>query len=415
MSTDPTLIDALQNVVRHAPHIFGTDFLRYVLGAGGVFLVVNVGLSGLLAERRLGDRTPQRGQVRREILSSLRTVGVFATLGGCGVIILITFGLDRIYDDPAAYGWGYFALSLVAATVLHDAWFYWTHRLIHDRRLFRRVHRLHHRSKKPTPFTSYAFNTGEAALNAVFMPLLVATVPLSGLAIFLFLAHMMVRNAIGHCGYELFPARRDGRPLLDWVTTVTHHDMHHTDGRYNFGLYFSWWDRWMGTEHPDYHARFAKAVGRWLEPARPRRAPVATASLLALAIGFSAAKARATEMGDDPITQISGLWVSEGAGAVIRLGACDDDNALCGWLDWSWDPDIAEADGAAMLEGFSWREGAFRGGRLTNPETGRTYRGAIRPDGDILRLKGCAGPFCAKQIWRRLEDGSRCVTAAKPA
>ncbi|MEO8115092.1 MAG: hypothetical protein ABI655_11960, partial [Phenylobacterium sp.] len=33
--------------------------------------------------------------------------------------------------------------------------------------------------------------------------------------------------------------------------------------RWNFGLYFSWWDRWMGTEHPEYLARFAAASGRW--------------------------------------------------------------------------------------------------------------------------------------------------------
>jgi sterol desaturase/sphingolipid hydroxylase (fatty acid hydroxylase superfamily) len=35
-----------------------------------------------------------------------------------------------------------------------------------------------------------------------------------------------------------------------------HHDLHHSEGRHNFGLYFTWWDRMMGTEHPDYHARF---------------------------------------------------------------------------------------------------------------------------------------------------------------
>ena len=29
---------------------------------------------------------------------------------------------------------------------------------------------------------------------------------------------------------------------------------------YNFGLYFTWWDRWMGTENPNYHARFAASV-----------------------------------------------------------------------------------------------------------------------------------------------------------
>jgi sterol desaturase/sphingolipid hydroxylase (fatty acid hydroxylase superfamily) len=31
--------------------------------------------------------------------------------------------------------------------------------------------------------------------------------------------------------------------------------MHHEHAPRNFGLYFTWWDRLMGTEHPDYRMR----------------------------------------------------------------------------------------------------------------------------------------------------------------
>lgn len=62
----------------------------------------------------------------------------------------------------------------------------------------------------------------------------------------LFMVHQIARNT------EIFPARRDGQPLLDFLTTSTHHDLHHATARWNYGLYFTWWDRWMGTEHPDY-------------------------------------------------------------------------------------------------------------------------------------------------------------------
>ena len=92
------------------------------------------------------------------------------------------------------------------------------------------------------------------------MPLALILIPASPLAVMLFLAHMMLRNAIGHCGYELFPAARNGRPLFDWMTSVTHHDLHHAQAGWNYGLYFTWWDRLMGTEHPLYHEKFAAAV-----------------------------------------------------------------------------------------------------------------------------------------------------------
>jgi sterol desaturase/sphingolipid hydroxylase (fatty acid hydroxylase superfamily) len=39
---------------------------------------------------------------------------------------------------------------------------------------------------------------------------------------------------------------------LGWITPVSHHHFHHARNRGNFGLYFTWWDRWCGTEDTDY-------------------------------------------------------------------------------------------------------------------------------------------------------------------
>ena len=49
-------------------------------------------------------------------------------------------------------------------------------------------------------------------------------------------------------------------PWFGWNNTTTHHDLHHQTGRYNFGLYFTWWDRACGTEHPQYRARLRALV-----------------------------------------------------------------------------------------------------------------------------------------------------------
>jgi lathosterol oxidase len=49
---------------------------------------------------------------------------------------------------------------------------------------------------------------------------------------------------------------------LGWITPVSHHHFHHARNRGNFGLYFTWWDRWCGTEDPEYlrygDARFSR-------------------------------------------------------------------------------------------------------------------------------------------------------------
>jgi Delta7-sterol 5-desaturase len=58
-------------------------------------------------------------------------------------------------------------------------------------------------------------------------------------------------------------------PLTRWINTTTHHDLHHSGGfNHNYGLYFTWWDKWMGTEHPHYAERFHTVVSRTPAPAR---------------------------------------------------------------------------------------------------------------------------------------------------
>ena len=239
--------------------IFTGDLLRYIIGAGGVYLLINIGLAIRLQSRKIRKATPPLIQLRNEIFASLRTVLIFS-LVGVSIILGMKIGVMKIYEDVQIYGWIYLWGSTALTIIIHDAYFYWAHRFMHRPRLFRILHRLHHKSYNPSPFTSYSFNTGEAFVNALFLPLILLIVPLHPIALLFFTSHMMLRNAIGHCGYEVFPASKSGKPLFDWLTTVTHHDIHHAHADYNMGLYFSWWDRWMGTEHPHYHAKFARAV-----------------------------------------------------------------------------------------------------------------------------------------------------------
>src|SRR5215469_6146336 len=44
--------------------------------------------------------------------------------------------------------------------------------------------------------------------------------------------------------------------LLVGAGIATVLDLHHQSFRSNFGLYFTWWDKLMGTEHPEYGKTF---------------------------------------------------------------------------------------------------------------------------------------------------------------
>jgi len=257
MTFDPTL-------TTYAQHWLGNivyDLSRYAAFAITVWFVLWVLLRAPMASRKLRADTPEPRQLVTEFAISLRTVAIFSTVG------LVMFGLQRAGWLPGperALQWGpvWAVASWLLMVVGHDTYFYWTHRAMHDRRLMRVVHRRHHRSHNPSPFSAYSFDLAEAVVQAAFVPIWLLLIPTSWPVVGLFMLHQIARNTLGHCGYEVFPAGADGRPLLGFMTTTTHHDLHHEQGRWNFGLYFSWWDRWMGTEHPDYLARFARASGR---------------------------------------------------------------------------------------------------------------------------------------------------------
>lgn len=247
-------------VIRRAPQSFQIEGIRYLTGSIGVFLVVWVLLGRRLAARKIRPHQPKASQIRREFLYSASTIGVFMLMG-VFVYEGAAGGLFKFYSDVGQYGWGYLVFSVILLALFHDAYFYWTHRLLHHPKLFRHFHAVHHRSHNPTPFTAYSFDVGEAAVNFMVIPIYCMIVPMHDIATIAYMWLMIVRNALGHCGYELMPKGWTRNPILNVSTTITHHDMHHEKMTGNYGLYFTWWDKWMGTEHEDYEARFDQAVG----------------------------------------------------------------------------------------------------------------------------------------------------------
>jgi sterol desaturase/sphingolipid hydroxylase (fatty acid hydroxylase superfamily) len=161
-------------------------------------------------------------------------------------------GWTKIYLQIDRHGWSYFWFSFGGLIVAHDTWFYWTHRLMHWRPLFSVMHRVHHLSHTPTPWSALAFHPTEAAVQAMIFPLVALVMPIHPLVALLWLVYMIFINVWGHLGFELLPEGFRHHWLFRWHNTTTHHDMHHRHATANYGLYFNFWDRVMGTNHRDY-------------------------------------------------------------------------------------------------------------------------------------------------------------------
>jgi len=236
---------------------------RYAMGTLGVFFAIWVVFEPLLKGRKIRKPTPRGRQIRMELVNSLRTVCVFVALD-IAIFDLAQFGIFRKYSEISEFGWVWFEVSIPLAIVLHDTYFYWAHRAMHHAKIYKVFHLTHHRSHNPTPFTAYSFAPGEAVVMYMFVPLMLLVMPLHDIALTVVLLVMIFKNATGHCGYELFPRGTTRNPVLRQLTTVTHHDMHHEKAGGNFGFYFTCWDRWMGTEHANYAARFEEVTERAL-------------------------------------------------------------------------------------------------------------------------------------------------------
>lgn len=234
------------------------DLARYLIGVGIVVMVLAGPARRFSALHRIQQRRATARDRRRELARSLATVAVYATVA-LFTIEAIDRGWTRLYADAALHGWPWLLASVPLLLVAHDAYFYWAHRLMHQPRWFARMHRVHHLSRTPTPWAAYSFASGEALVMTLFVPAMLMLMPLHPGPLFVFLAIMILRNAMGHCGVEFHPVGWVDSPF-DALTTVTHHDLHHQKFDGNYGLYFTWWDRWMGTELPGYKDAFRAAA-----------------------------------------------------------------------------------------------------------------------------------------------------------
>ena len=165
------------------------------------------------------------------------------------------------YTDLNEWGIAYLILAFPLMLFMHDTYFYWVHRLIHHPRIFKYVHLLHHRSTNPSPWAAYAFHPLEAIFEVGIVVIFLFTIPMHKIHFFLFFLFMIIYNVYGHTGWEFYPKGFNRHWLGKWINTSVNHNQHHQYFKGNYGLYFLFWDRWMGTIREDYDEAYDKVTG----------------------------------------------------------------------------------------------------------------------------------------------------------
>ena len=229
---------------------------RYFLVAGIAFVIFYFILRKRNSFKKIQGKFPGKKDYLREISYSIVAIAIFA---GVPLIILHIPSLRArtfFYTDINDYSKVYFFLAFPIMFVIHDTYFYWLHRLMHHKKLFRIFHLVHHQSTNPSPWAAYAFHPLEAIIEAGIFAVFLFTMPMHPLHLGTFFFITIVYNVYGHLGYELYPKGFNRHWLGRWINTSVNHNQHHQYFKGNYGLYFLWWDRWMNTLRKDYDEKF---------------------------------------------------------------------------------------------------------------------------------------------------------------
>jgi lathosterol oxidase len=245
-----------------------TDYLlivgsRYFILATLAFLVWYVIRKKAIAHKKIQLRFPELKDYQREIFFSISSMLIFATTG----FLVISFNMPirqhtLIYKEIGLYGMWWFWLAFPITLIVHDAYFYFTHRLMHHPKLFKSFHLLHHKSTNPSPWAAFAFHPLEALVEVSIIWIMAFCLPLNIWHFFFFFLFQMLYNVYGHLGWELYPKGFSRSMIGKWINTSVNHNQHHQYFKGNYGLYFLWWDRLFGTIRADYDEQFDEVKSR---------------------------------------------------------------------------------------------------------------------------------------------------------
>ena len=123
----------------------------------------------------------------------------------------------------------YCVVLMLVLVFFHAIHFYTSHRILHVKPLYRKVHYLHHQSNNPGPWSGLAMHPVEHLLY-FSGALLLWVIPATPLHVMYFITMVALAPAEGHCGF--------GKMVLGNSSLTTdgyYHYLHHKFFRVNFG------------------------------------------------------------------------------------------------------------------------------------------------------------------------------------
>ncbi|EGZ27765.1 hypothetical protein PHYSODRAFT_474456 [Phytophthora sojae] len=179
-----------------------------------------------------------KDQVKSEIVASLKSIPVMVMLTLPWFLADVR-GYSKTYTEFGKYGYGFEAMAVVWFVFFSDMLIYWFHRWLHHPLIYAPLHKPHHKWIICSPFASHAFHPVDGYIQSLPYHFYIMLFPIHrGLFLALFAAVNFWTISI-HDGLYLSHNKV--------VNGALHHSVHHELFVYNYGQYFTLWDRLCGS------------------------------------------------------------------------------------------------------------------------------------------------------------------------
>lgn len=226
------------------------DLAAVCLAFFATMTVVGVSV-GAACERAFPKRkvmavAPAPGQVPLEMLGNV----IFILVSGITFTFALRLGVIR-FEAGALRS----VLTFFAMNVAFQAFYYFFHRAMHDKRLLW-MHRWHHQSQVTSALSAQSVHPAEALgwmIGYIGLPALVSlVVPIGFWGWAAYITFNVFGNVVGHANVELTAKQTATRGAALFANPFVYHALHHARWVGHYSFQAALMDRLFGTEYADW-------------------------------------------------------------------------------------------------------------------------------------------------------------------
>lgn len=208
---------------------------------GIVIYFITAGLSYVFVFDKSTFNHPKflKNQMKMEIRQSLQAFPVMA-------ILTVPFFLTEVrgysliydsFDDAPFFLWNFIQFPVFICFT--DFFIYWIHRYLHHPKLYKTLHKPHHKWIMPSPFASHAFHPVDGWAQSVPYHVFPFVLPLQKFAYVFLFVFINIWTVLIHDGEYVAD-----NPIINGAAC---HTMHHLYFNFNYGQFTTLWDRLGGS------------------------------------------------------------------------------------------------------------------------------------------------------------------------